>query len=288
MTKKLIALDMDGTFLTSNGTITDENRQAVLDAEAAGHIVMVCSGRPHDTLLPFLKEEHLGHLPISGSNGSITMVDGQVIHRATMDTHSSALLFNWLNTHKYPFKIYADQGAFGPSDFFDRAEYELKVTPSVDPSHHEAVGFMKEYAKKYPPIYVDSFNEIPVEVEIFKFFVATFDPEKKVAVETFAREVGGLTITSSFSDNVELSDALGHKGTGLTAMAKHFNIPICDTIAMGDNFNDLGMLQAAGLSVAMGNAEEEIKQITDVVTLTNDEHGVAHAIRTYVLQDNES
>ena len=283
MTKKLIALDMDGTFLTSKGTITEENRQAILDARAAGHIVMLCSGRAHDALLTFLKEEGLDNLPISGSNGSITVVDGQIIHRAKMDIHSSKLLFNWFNAHKYPFKIYTDQGIFGPSDFFDRIEFELIATPPVDKTRHEIIEFMKEYARKNPPTYVDAFDQIPAEVEAFKFFVATFDPEKKAKVEAFAQEVGGLTVTSSFSDNVELSDAKGHKGTGLKAVAKHFNIPISNTIAIGDNFNDQGMLQAAGLSIAMGNAEEEIKEIADVVTLTNDEHGVAHAIRTYVL-----
>lgn len=277
---------MDGTLLTGEGTISDENKQAVLDAIAAGHVVMICSGRAHEALLPFLEEEGLKHLPVSGSNGSITVVEGQVIHRAKMNTQTAERLFNWLNERKFPFKIYADQGSFGPGDFFDRAETELATIRSADESDYEAMGLMKEYTRKYPPIHVDAFDQLPADIEIFKFFVATFDPEKKVAVESFAREVGGLNITSSFSDNVELSDALGHKGTGLAAVANHFGISISDTVAMGDNFNDLGMLKTAGLSVAMGNAEEDIKKMVDVVTLTNDEHGVAHAIRAYVLKDN--
>jgi len=284
LTKKLIALDMDGTFLTTKGTITDENRKAIRDAQAAGHLVMVCSGRPHDSLLSFLKEESLDDLPISGSNGAITVVDGQIIHRVLMDIHSSKVLFNWLDDHKYPFKIYTDRGIFGPSEFFERAEFELTTNPQVANPQFADIGFMKEYASKFPATKVESFAEIPTDIEIFKIYAMTPNMEKKAAFEAFAQEIGGLMITSSFIDNVEVSDALGHKGTGLVAMAEYFNVAMADTIAMGDNFNDLGMLQVAGLAIAMGNAEDEIKKIADVVTLTNDENGVAYAIREHVLK----
>ena len=283
MAKKLIALDMDGTFLTSKGTITDENRKAVRDAQAAGHLVMACSGRAHDSLRSFLKEENFDDLPISGSNGSITVVDEQVIHHVAMDNNSTEVLFNWLNEHKYPFKIYTNEGAFGPSDFFERAEFEFSSNQSVENAHFADIGLMKEYARKYPATKIDSLNDMPAGSKILKFYVMTPNMEKKAEIELFARGIEGLTVTSSFMDNVEISDALGHKGTGIIAIAKHYNIPIEDTIAMGDNFNDLGMLQVAGLAVAMGNAEDAIKEMADVVTLTNDESGVAHAIREYVL-----
>ena len=284
MARKLIALDMDGTFLTSKGTITDENKKAVRDAEAAGHIVMICSGRPHHTLTPFLKDEGFDDLPISGSNGSITLVDGEIIHRVTMDMNSSEKLFNWLNDQKHPFLFYTNYGAFGPSDFFERAEFEMTSNPPVENAFFTDIGHFKEYARKHSGTKIESFTELPEEIEIFKFYVMTPNLEKKATVEAFAQEVGGLTITSSFLDNVELSDALGHKGTGIIAVAKHFNIPIEDTIAMGDNFNDLGMLKTAGIAIAMGNGEEPVKEMADFVTLTNDENGVAHAIREYVLR----
>jgi hydroxymethylpyrimidine pyrophosphatase-like HAD family hydrolase len=69
-------------------------------------------------------------------------------------------------------------------------------------------------------------------------------------------------------------------------MAEYYNIPIENTVAIGDNFNDVPMLEVAGLSVAMGNADPSVKEIADVVTLTNNEHGVAHAIEKYVLTNN--
>jgi len=283
LARKLIALDMDGTFLTSKGLITDENRKAVREAQAAGHFVMICSGRAYDGLVSFLQEENLDDLPISASNGAITVVDGEVIHRVAMDINSSKVIFNWLNEHKYPFKLYTNKGAFEPKDLFERAEFELTTAPPVDNPHFFDIRLMKEYARKYPGTKIESFDDLPTEIEIFKFYVMTPDMDKKATVKEFAKKIEGLTITSSFMDNVELTDAHGHKGTGIVAMAKHFGISPSDTIAMGDNFNDLGMLQVAGLSVAMGNAEDAIKEMADIVTLTNDENGVAHAIREYVL-----
>ena len=281
MKKKLIALDMDGTFLTSKGTVTAQNKQAVRAAEEAGHLVMICSGRPHDSLLSFLKEEGIEHTPISGSNGSITVVDNKIIDCIFMDNTISKKLYNWLDERKYPFKLYTDKGSFGPVDFWERVKYEFTENPPEDERHLEG---MEEYVNKYPIIPTKDFDDLPNQTGIFKFFISTPGSEKKADLEEFAHQMGGLTVTSSFPDNVEISDQDGHKGTGIKAVAKHYNIPIEDTVAMGDNHNDVGMLETAGLSVAMGNAEEEIKEMADVVTLTNDENGVAHAIYKYILE----
>lgn len=283
MRKRLIALDMDGTLVSSNHEISEANKKAIRAAREAGHVVMICSGRPHDGLIVTLSEEGLGDLPISGSNGAVTLIDGKIIHSASMNSESAEKLYNWLDGHEYPFKIYTDQGIYGPSSFLKRAKHEFTVNPPVGKSHFLDLEKMEEYTNKFPITTTEQFADVPESAEIFKFFMMTPDMNKKVAVKEFAKSVGGLTITSSFVDNVELSDARAHKGTGLEAIAKYFNIPMSDTVAMGDNYNDSGMIEAAGLSVAMGNAEDGIKKIADVITLTNDENGVAHAINKYIL-----
>ena len=283
MAKKMIALDMDGTLFTSTGLITVENKNAIREAQKAGHIVIACSGRPHDVLLAFLEKERLGDLPVSASNGSITVVDGEIIDRVSMDMKSAAILFDWLDRHKYPFKLYTNKGVFQPHEFLTRAEFELTTNELVEHPHFANFGILKEHTSKFGAIGVNSFAEIPNEIEIYKIYIMTPNMEKKALLEQFAHGVGDLVITSSFADNVELSDLNGHKGNGITVVANHFNIPIEDTIAIGDNLNDAGMMEVAGLAIAMGNADQEIIAMADIVTLTNDEDGVAHAIRKYVL-----
>jgi len=201
-----------------------------------------------------------------------------------MNRGAVAKLYDWLDSYEYPFKIYTDQGIYGPKAFLERAKYEFTTNPPVDKPHFSDLLTMEEYTNKFPVTHITKTSDIPESAEIFKFFIMTPNMDKKAIAQAFAENVGGLTVTSSFEDNVELSDARAHKGTGLTAVAKYFNIPMEATVSMGDNYNDSGMIEAAGLSVAMGNAEDGIKKIADVVTLTNDEDGVAHAINKYVLE----
>ena len=281
--KKLIALDMDGTLLTDAKTISPENKQAIKDAQAAGHTVMICSGRPHVSLKAFLEEAGFGDLPISASNGTITIVDEKVINQVTMDKVVAEKVFAWLISNEFPFNLYTNQGVFCHSMFFDWAWQAAKLRPDFEERKSEFER-IEDYFKKTAETYFDKWEELPTDLGIFKFFVLTSLPTRKVMLQNFAQTVTQITYTSSFTDNVEISDVNGHKGAGITAVANHFGIPIENAIAMGDNFNDLGMLKVAGLSVAMGNAEPEIKATADFVTLTNDEHGVAHAIQKYVLK----
>lgn len=284
MRRRLIALDMDGTLVSSNHEISDVNKKAIKDAQAAGHVVMICSGRPHDTLLITLKNEGFSDLPISGSNGAVTLIDGEIVNRVSMNRDAAAKLYAWLDANEYPFKIYTDCGIYGPKEFLARAKHEFMTTTRVENPHFANFGKMEEYQNKFATNYTKKFSDIQEDASIFKFFMMTPNMDKKATVQAFAKSIGGLTITSSYEDNVELSDITAHKGTGLTVVANHFNIPIEDTVAMGDNYNDSGMLETAGLAVAMANGEIGIKEISDVVTLSNDEDGVAHAIRQYVLE----
>ena len=282
MSRKLIALDMDGTLLSTAKTISSENGQAIRDAQAAGHIVMICSGRPHVSLTKFLQDAGFGDLPISASNGTISIVDGQVINQMVMDKTVAQKVFDWLVKHEFPFNLYTDQGVFNHAMFFDWAWQEAKQRPDFEEKKAE-LERIEGYFKSIITARFDQWAELPADLGIFKFFVLTPEQGRKVMLEDFAGTVTGAMYTSSFPDNVEISDANGHKGSGITAVANYFGIPLENTVAMGDNFNDLGMLKVAGLAVAMGNGEDGVKEIADVVTLSNDEHGVAHAIREYVL-----
>ncbi|MFX3625681.1 MAG: HAD family hydrolase [Ectobacillus sp.] len=133
--------------------------------------------------------------------------------------------------------------------------------------------------------FFDDVEEILAEeIEIAKFFISTLDGNKREQLMRDLRHEAGIMLTASTPTNLEIMHENGHKGNGLKAMARYFNVPLKDTIAIGDNFNDVPMLQAAGFSIAMGNAEDEVKEMCDAVTLTNEEDGVAEAIETYVLK----
>ena len=283
MEKKLIAIDMDGTLIGENG-VSEEDREAILTARDAGHIVVIVSGRSHESILELLAEIELADLPISGSNGAITLVDGKEISRVSMSKSLVQQVVNYLDDFAYPFLIYTSTGVYSKVDFLDRVREAFATSTGVVGSPFETYEFMAEYSKNHGVIHYEMLSEIfAITPDIFKIFVFLPDPKKKEVCTNFMLSLDDVTLTSSYVDNISVSSANGHKGTGVLALANHFGIPLAHTIAIGDNLNDLEMLKIAGLSIAMENAEPAVKDAADVITLSNLQSGVARAIKQYVL-----
>ena len=280
--RKLIAIDMDGTLIGENG-ISNDDKEAILAAESAGHIVAIVSGRSDTSVAELLKEEGLDHLPISGSNGAITIVDAIEINRVSMPVKLVEKIVDYLDG-SYPYLIYTSLGVFSKETFLAEVKAEFESTPGAKGSPFESYEFMAEYSNNHDVKHFTQLSEIfTQQAAIFKVFAFLPNPNKKEKCSQHVATFDDVTITSSYVDNISISSASGHKGTGLQALAEHFNVPIEHTIAIGDNLNDLGMLHLAGLSIAMGNAEPEVKTACDVTTLSNLQSGVAHAIHQYVL-----
>lgn len=130
--------------------------------------------------------------------------------------------------------------------------------------------------------YIHSYRELFEKEEHLDFYNIlgfSFDERKlKAGWDRFSGQKD-LTLVSSADHNFELASRNASKGQALKRLAQKLGIPMAETAAVGDSLNDYSMLQAAGKGIAMGNAREDIKEIADAVTLTNDQNGVAHMIR---------
>jgi len=275
---KLIAIDMDGTLLSSDKKISTENKKALKEAQDVGHIVMICTGRHHESLKKYLRTENLD-FPISASNGSIIMTSEKIIHETSMESSKATQIFKWLKQERYPFKFYTDEGAFCIEGFLELSKQAHDQASNHEGEHWSWDVFLDHQKKSN----LRTVLALPKANHIYKFFVYTPQNEKKEALNRWLEELGGIHHTSSMDDNVEIMGVDGHKGTGILQMAKHFGIPLENTVAIGDNYNDIPMLESAGAAIAMGNGEAAVKEICDLVTLTNDEDGVAYAIRNFIL-----
>ena len=98
------------------------------------------------------------------------------------------------------------------------------------------------------------------------------------------QKIEGVRIIMPMLTDIEITSADADKGEALIALAGELGIRREEVMAMGDGHNDLGLMKAAGLSVAMGNASREIMDVADYVTLDNEHDGVAEAIRRFVLE----
>ncbi len=287
MMKKLIAIDLDGTLLSSNIEISSENINAIQAAQEAGHIVMICSGRAPEDIKNVLSKTPL-QCPVAGSNGTMVIADDKLLSQISIQKENVENVATILNEKQYPFKLYTNKGIFVASTWYERILSFLEKNKELK-NHltEKEYKLMTEQPKETDSIKIfdDLVNVLKIEdIAVQKFFVPTLSGKEELIASLKAIE--GISITTSGPYNIEVMDTNGHKGNGIRVMAEYFNIPIEDTVAIGDNFNDVPMLEAAGLSIAMGNGDPTIKKMADVVTLTNNEHGVAHAIEKYILEKN--
>jgi len=98
------------------------------------------------------------------------------------------------------------------------------------------------------------------------------------------QEMGGLQMTNSSPVNIEVNPENVSKATGVAEVCQLLGIDMSEVVAVGDSLNDLAVIEAVGLGVAMGNAQEQVKEAADLVIGSNNEDGIAHLIREHILK----
>lgn len=277
---KCIATDMDGTLLNSTAKkITNENRQAILDAQSQGIEVVITTGRSYDEVDYLLEESGL-QCPVIGVNGAETRTkEGNIISTSPLRNRKAKETALTLFEKEVYFEVYTDKGKF-TKDREKSISVILDIVMSSNPqtNYEETLKFAQERSEKihlmddYEDLFFDN------HCMIYKFLAFSSDDKKlRAAIEELSK-MKELAVSSSGHRNLEITDHLAQKGTALANFVNARNILLEETMAIGDSFNDVSMFQRAGRAVAMGNAVEAIKNQCDYVTATNDENGVAKAI----------
>lgn len=284
---KLICLDMDGTTLSSTNEISKENIQAIRKAQEEGHIVMVLSGRAPESINATLEKYDL-RCPVGGSNGTAVYADGKLLELTSLTKSQNKASASELDKEFVPYKIYTNKGIYVPQDWENRLNNVLS-SGKIPPEYYKNENFERMTKIPNEAEGIQFFDSVQTLIEddniaIQKFFILSLDPVQKDRLQDSLQEINDTYITTSSPFNLEVMNIKGNKGNGLKVMADYFGIPLKDTVAIGDQFNDIPMFKVAGLAIAMENAEQEVKELSDVVTLTNDENGVAYAIDKYVLK----
>ena len=266
---KLVTIDVDGTLLNSERLITQEVKSAIRRVKSQGVKIVVTTGRPYLGVVDLLKELALtdpGDYVITYNGGMILAADtGAELKRTTL-TYQDYLKIDDLAT------------ALGITSHAVTAD--RLFTSNRDVSKYTVE---ESYIAKVPMSFRTR-EEMVSEGAIIKMMLVG---EADVLVQTISQIPSDIktayTTVSSSPNFFEILNKKASKGQGLTQLAKILDIPLAETMAIGDAENDLSMLEAAGLAVAMGNAVPEILAIADYQTATNDEHGVAVALTKFVL-----
>lgn len=271
----LIALDMDGTLLHSDGQISQRNKEAIVEAQAAGHIVTIATGRAYkDAREPLAKADVV--CPIIGLNGAlITLIDGTVVRDIPLNKEALIPVLQWVRTQPDLYcEIYTNEAVY--VGLHNREHLEAMAYKDHHPDLKRIVQKQFQQARvTYVQDISDVWNGSLLFYKILIFSLNLSSLER--AVQQF-RLFPDITVTSSHPNNIEINHRQATKGEALKQLAATYGIDLTETIVIGDSLNDLPMYAVAGYRVAMGNATEEVKEQADFITTTNDEDGVAKVL----------
>ncbi|RSL33045.1 HAD family phosphatase [Salibacterium salarium] len=278
---KLIAIDMDGTLLNPKQTISPQNKEAIQTAMDEGIQVVIATGRAHFDAHTFLEEAGLS-VPIIGANGATYHnKKGELELSVPIAKEQAYDILSWLNDENYYYEVFTNRAIYTPHHGRNLLNIELDRLQSANPQLNREeleTAAIKQF-NQTGYAFLSSFEDIKKEdIEIYNILAFSFLEEKRnKGWDQFKKETS-LTLVSSGDHNFELEHHNASKGNMLTYLASQHNLLLEETLAIGDSFNDLSMMNAAGHSIAMGNAKPEIKNKCSHVTLSNQEDGVAHAI----------
>ena len=284
---KCIATDMDGTLLTATQQITPENREAILKAKKKGVEVVVATGRSYQEAKFVLEEAGL-KLPMICVNGAEVRSDeGEIVSSSPLNKDQARQAALRLVESGVYFEVYTNKGTFTEDedkaisiivDIFSTANPEVPIEKIAQAAEERLHKGLVRTIEQYDKLFEDG------QYEIYKLLAFSLDDEKLAAANVALKEIEGLAISSSGSENIEVTSKDAQKGIALENFVASRGISMEETMALGDNFNDASMLERVGKPVAMGNAVEKIKELCGEVTLTNEESGVGVAIMK-VLED---
>lgn len=268
MAGKAIFLDADGTLVSDQGVIPDSARDAVAGARANGHKVFLATGRSLSTIWPDMLS--VGFDGIVAAAGGYAEVDGQVLVRRHIPVERVQHVMDYFHDHQIAYFLEANSGLYGGSGVRDQL-WQLMVAAARNEDELAELeagfgGFMEQIQDPGPSIRTDinkvSFLHSPVPFETIQ---AEFAPHF-TAIPT--------TVSIWGQNSGELSLPGVHKAAAIAVVLDHLGIEQSDSIAFGDNLNDLEMLQYVGVGVAMGQAPDAVKAVSDEVTGSPDQDGI--------------
>jgi Cof subfamily protein (haloacid dehalogenase superfamily) len=264
---KLIAIDMDGTLLKEDKTLSKETCRVIKKAHSKGIKIVLSTGRPLRGIEQYLEKLNL----VSDKDYAVTF-NGAVVQNIKTK------------------EIIAEKG-LTRADMLFLYDVSLKLNLNIHALTHNSVISPRnstytqlESDLNNMPLQIIDFKNLSKSTEIIKILMVEDPAILQHAITKLPRELyDKYTIVKSAPFFLEFLNKSVNKGVGVELLAKSLNIKQEEVICIGDAGNDIHMIKYAGLGVAMGNAFEEVKKIADYITLSNEEDGVAEVIKKFVL-----
>ncbi len=271
MEYRLLALDMDGTVLTSKKTISPRTEAAIHEALANGKEVLFATGRCPSEMTEYIKifPEMNYAMCLSGAL-IFDLKSGQPLSAVTISRDLAEQVLDLAEQVDAMANIYAGQDVF----------VEKRRQGNMDYFNCQCFAALYDSCA----VWVDDIRSVldKQENQIYKINLYCHDEENWKKAAELLKNLP-LNYASGIPMNFEISPQGVNKGVGLKTLSQVTEIPLSAMIAVGDEGNDLEMIQAAGLGVAMGNASDAVIEAADAMTADCDHDGVAEVIKYCLL-----
>lgn len=261
---KLVALDLDGTLLDSRGLIPEANHRAIGRARERGVRVVLATARAFPSAVPFARQLHLD-TPLICANGAVIKdLQGVEWWSRGIDLDLARRIAAWADAGGHALvTLVGDYIYYTRPDSWAGEDWKPRPYDRVVDSN-------------LAPLTASPLRIIAVGEETCRALLERFEPQVEGRVRFDRYERDGRLIS------VVAVHAAASKEGALSRLRAHCGLSTAQIMALGDNFPDLGMLHWAGVGVAMGNAPLEMRQEVEWVAPSNDEAGVAWAIRHFI------
>lgn len=268
---KIVASDLDGTLLDSNGELSKENLAAISLLKQCGVLFVPASGRS----LAEMPEELREHPDVR-----------YIIHS------SGAVVYDKLTEERISFCFSSELAEKIMSLLFSvdchlTVRHRGQMFASIDKMNEESFKNYKVWEAHADLLRrvgkpISDFKErflSSEDIEMISVFIG--DNDKHLKLKALLSEFSDVNVATACPFNIELTYAKAGKGNALSALAEKLNIPVSETVAVGDSENDLPMIKAAGLGLAVVNASPNIKDQADEVVCSNDENALMYIAKKY-------
>lgn len=267
---KLLVMDMDGTLLNNKGFISDENIESIIKARKNGIEVVLATGRLLASANYFAQKLNLKS-PIISSNGALLKdYSGEILFNKTLENSQIEQVL------KKAEEIGTYYHLYGKDNIYSKiiSEKILKYYKDEKGSYQMGVKQIKDIKD----IICDE------NIHINKILLKECNAEKREILNKEIKNIEGIETTSSWNDNLEVIQKGVSKGRALEYLAKRYKIEREKIIAVGDNENDISMIEYAGLGISVSNGIAKLKKRADYITKSsNEDNAISEVIYKFIL-----
>jgi Cof subfamily protein (haloacid dehalogenase superfamily) len=267
---RLLVVDIDGTLVDRHGSVSPEDREALLDVRRSGLGVTLSTGRAVQACRGILEQLALDGYHVFFDGALVSDPEqGREVYARPVDGKTLVEMIEFARRRDIYLELFT-----ATAFFIERETWATEIR--------------RRFFDLEPTMV--NFNDISPSERIIKAQIITASAEEAAGAKKFCEHFDGRlnfswAKTPAFPevDFINVVDPEVSKGRALRALASHLGIAIAEVMAIGDGLNDIPLLSIAGLAVAMQNAPDEVREVADYITLDVDHGGVAAAVKKFLL-----